>query len=409
MMGITASTRAAASLAGLAMLGTGTTAAAQARREPETAISLSLDVRHDSNVARSNAASASARNLSRADQRATPAINVVVSRPLGRNMLSLNASAGYDFYRRNKRFNRERLSLGSAANVLAGPLTVDLAATLSRSQSDPGDLAPLLIPGANSLRNRSTVQDYSGSVRLGSSPYGLKPMASFGYSQGNNSNELRRISNYRSTRYGGGVSYDGPALGSFTAQYLRTDSEYPDRPATFSQTGFSSDRIELTARRELGSVLTGSAGISWISLKPDIAGSDPSLSTVGWNVALTAVPRPDLQITGAFARDVSPSLGTDALYQVGNTYSLDATYQFVREQALTIRGSINDRRFVGAGRFFGLPLTDSVQRFVSASWSFNQGRPLGAAIDVGYQDRDGNGTFFDYSSVYVGIRTTYRI
>lgn len=409
MMGITASTRTAASLAGLAMIGISPAVEAQGRREATTDLTVSLDVRHDSNVARSDAQTAAARNLSRADQRVTPAINLVVARPLGRNTLSINASAGYDFYRRNKRFNRERLSFGGNANVLAGPLTVDLGATLSRRQSDPADIVPLLIPGAASLRNTETVQDYSAQVRLGSSPYGLKPMATFGYSQGDNSNERRQIADFRSTRYGGGISYDGPALGSFTAQYIRNTTDYPDRPAFFTQTGFTTDRLELTGKRELGAVLTANAGISWISLKPDASGATDSYTTVGWNVGLTAVPSPDLQITGSFARDVSPSLGTDALYQVGNNYTVSATYQFVQQQSLTLRAALDDRRYAGAGRIFGIALTDSVQRFVSASWAFNQGRPLGAAIDVGYQDRDANGTIFDYNSFYVGVRTTVRI
>ena len=117
-MGMKASVRAAASLTVLAAVGTPVSVAAQRRSEPVTQLSASLYVRHDSNVARADADRAAQRNLARADQRATPSIDLVVARPLGRNTLSINASAGYDFYRRNKRLNRERLSLGAAAGVL---------------------------------------------------------------------------------------------------------------------------------------------------------------------------------------------------------------------------------------------------------------------------------------------------
>lgn len=402
------SARATASLAVLAAAAIPTAASAQRRAEPVTQLTASLAVRHDSNVARANAETAASRNLTLGDQRATPSLDLVVSRPLGRNTLSLNASAGYDFYRRNKRLNRERLSLGALAGVMAGPISLDLGANFARRQSDPGDIVPLLIPGANSVRNTETTQDYSASARFGSSTYGLKPMASFGFGTGTNSNERRRIANYRSVRYGGGVSYDGPTLGSFTAQYLRSEIDYPDRPAVFNQTGFNTDRIQLTGKRELGSVLTASGGISWISLKSDGAGGQ-TLKTVGWNLGLTAVPTPDIQLSAGFARDVSPSLGTDALYQIGNNYSAGVIYQLSQSNALSLRASLDDRTYAGAGRIFGIALTDSVQRQVTATWSVNRGGLLSGAIDVGYQDRDANGTFFDYNSFFVGVRTGLRI
>lgn len=407
MMGIRTSAW-TASLATLAVAATPGTASAQPRREAITQLEASLAVRHDSNVARSDAQRALERNLTRADQRATPSLDLIVSRPLGRNTFTINASAGYDFYRRNKRLNRERLSFGGVSNLMAGPVTLDLSANFARRQSDPGDIVPLLIPGADSIRNTETTQDYNASAKFGTSPYGLKPMASFGYSRGTNSNDRRSIANYDSTRYGGGVAYDSPALGSFTAQYLRNQTDYPDRPAIFTQSGFTTDRFELTGKRELGAIITASAGVSWISLKPDDDGTE-SFDSVGYNVSITAVPTPDLQVTGNFSRDVSPSLGTDALYQVGNNYSIGATYQLSRAHSLSVRGVLDDRNYAGAGRVFGIALTESVQRQVSATWAIDSGRPLSVALDVGYQDREANGTFFDYNSFYAGIRTSVRI
>ena len=410
-MGNKASAMVAASAAMLAAGGSAGPAAAQGLRAQDTnQVTLSLDVRHDSNVARSDLQRAQARGLAQADQRATPSIDVLFARPLGRNRVSLNASAGYDFYRRNKRLNRERLTFGGNGTVVGGPLTFDLGANFARRQSDPADLTPLLIPGIESIRNTETVQDYSGQVRFGSQAYGFKPVASIGRTAGTNSNPRRRFADYRSFRYGGGVSYESPTLGYLDIQYLRSDIDYPNRPAVIAQTGFSTERIALTARRELGAVLVASGGVSWISLDPDQ--STPGVSgvkTVGYNLALTAVPTPDIQIVGNFARDVTPSLGTDALYQIGTTYGLTGTYRASQDLVFSLRGAIDDRRFEGAGQVFGIALTESVQRSVTASVGLAQSRPLGVAVDVGYVERDANGTFFDYESFYAGIRTTFRL
>lgn len=379
-------------------------------REDVTAIDLSLDVRHDSNVVRSNIERANARGLVRSDQRATPSIDFILARPLGRNRVQLVASAGYDFYRRNSRLNRERLSLVGDGTVIAGPLTIDGSAALARRQTDPAELTPLLLPGIESIRNTQTTQDYNLRARLGSSRYGLKPVASVGYGTGTNSAPLRRIADYRLFRYGGGVSYESPALGYVDLQYLRADIDYPNRPALLGQSGFGTERIQLTARRDLGAVLVAQGSLSWITLTPDQrAAGVRSFDGIGYSLALTAIPRPDLRVTASVARDVTPSLGTDALYQVGNSYAVTGVYQLSRDTYVSLSGAIDDRRFEGAGRVFGVALTDSVQRTISAGVGLAQSRRLRVAIDAGYTERDANGSAFDFGSFFVGARTSYRL
>jgi len=378
--------------------------------EPVTEISAALDVRHDSNVARSDLDRARARGLTPSDQRATPSLNLIYSRPLGRNTVSINASAGYDFYRNNPRLNRERLSLGATGVAMAGPLTFDLGAQFARRQSDPADLTPLAIPGTESIRNTQTTQDYNAKVRLGSQPYGFKPVASFCYSSGTNSNPRRRFANYNSKTYGGGVSYESPVVGYWDLQFLRSEIDYPNRPAVIAQTGFTTDRITLSGRRDLGAVLVANGSISWISLKPDQRSAGiGNFKSLGYTLGLTAVPTPDIRIGGNFSRDVGPSLGTDALYQVRNGYSVTASYAMSSDLAFSLSGAINDQRYEGAGQVFELPLRNSVQRSVTASVDLAQTRPLRVGVDVGYLERDANSEFFDYHSFYAGIRTSFRL
>lgn len=411
MMGKTTSAGLAASAVMLTTGLVGHAAAQGLPPQPVTEISASLDVRHDSNVARTSADRASTRGLTPSDQRATPSLNLLYSRPLGRNTVAINASAGYDFYRRNPRLNRERLSLGATGAAMAGPLAFDLGAQFARAQSDPADLTPLAIPGVESIRNTQTTQDYNAKVRLGSQPYGFKPVASFGYSQGNNSNPRRRFANYNSKTYGGGISYESPVIGYWDLQFLRSKIDYPNREAVLPQSGFTTDRVTLSARRDLGAVLVANGSVSWISLKPELSGGGgvSSFNSIGYNLGLTAVPTPDLRFAGSFGRNVGPSLGTDALYQVSNSYSVTAAYALSSDISFRLSGAINDLKYAGAGQVFSLPLVSSVQRSVTAGVDLAQTRPLRVGLDLGYVQRDANSTFFDYSSFYAGIRTSFRL
>jgi hypothetical protein len=106
---------------------------------------------------------------------------------------------------------------------------------------------------------------------------------------------------------------------------------------------------------------------------------------------------------------VGPSLGTDALYQVSNSYSVTAAYALSSDISFRLSGAINDLKYAGAGQVFSLPLVSSVQRSVTAGVDLAQTRPLRVGLDLGYVQRDANSTFFDYSSFYAGIRTSFRL
>ncbi|MGJ3628670.1 hypothetical protein AB5I41_20350 [Sphingomonas sp. MMS24-JH45] len=58
---------------------------------------------------------------------------------------------------------------------------------------------------------------------------------------------------------------------------------------------------------------------------------------------------------------------------------------------------------------FGVALTNSVQRTISAGVGLAQSRPLRVAVEAGYTERDANGTAFDFGSFFVGARTSLRL
>ena len=381
--------------------------AQQATTGPFWQLSFTLEDRYDENVARTDRVRAAARGLTLGDARTTPGVLFTIERPFGRNMLTLNASAGYDFYRRNTQLNRERLSLGARASLNAQGCNLVLSPTISRRQSDLADIAFLSAAGIDSVRNIETVQDYSAELSCGQR-YGIRPLVTGGRSIGDNSTLQRRFSDYRTWRYGGGLGYNSPALGDFTARVTRSETDYPGRSVAFGRRAFTTNRGELTAKRELGSLLTANGSISYISLDPQ-QGATHRFRGLGWNLSAVAVPTPDWRFTAGVSRDVGPSLGTDALYLLSQGYSLGTTYALSRQISFGLSGDINRRRYVGATDVFGPALTNSVQRSVVGTVSASSSRRLGVSLDLGYQKRSANGTLYDYNNFFTALRTKFTL
>lgn len=396
--------------AAVAAMLVGAPAAAQVREvanQPVTKLSFTLEDRYDSNIARTSAALAARRGLVLSDERATPAVQLTVARPLGRNTISLTASAGYDFYRRNTQLNRERLSLGGTAQLAAGLCDVVVSPTVSRHQSDLADLAFLAQSGVTAVKNTETVQDYAGELRCGRRE-GLQPLFTVERSTGDNSNPRRRISDFRTFRYGSGLAYRNPILGDYSLRVSHDDTRYPDRPVLLGRGAFTVVRVDATGKRDIGAVLTATGSISYISLNPRQAGV-ASFHGLGWNMALAAIVQPDLRLTASLARDVTPSLGTDALYQLGRQYSLGATYAVSHRLSFAVSGSIDKHNYAGASMIFGPALIDSVQHTVTGTVALTPSRRLGFDLDVGYQTRDANGDGYDYRNFFTGLRTSFTL
>lgn len=385
----------------------GTAFAQSAPTDRVTELSVNFDVRHDSNVARTDAARAASRGLSLSDERATPSVSLRFGRPIGRHSVELDANVGYDFYRRNKQLNRERLSLAGTANLVGGPCDLTLEPSISRRQSDLADLALLTGTGTgtgtDTVKNTETVQRYAAELRCGRQ-YGLRPLATIERAIGDNSEPRRQISDYRSFRYGAGVGYTNPVLGDFSARYQHGETSYPKRPAALQSSGYSLDRFSVTAKRDIGAILTASGMLAYLKLRPD-QGTSSDFSGVAWDLQLTATPTPDFRVTGSMSRDTSPSLGTDALYQLSRDYSLGASYAVSRVLSVSILGSIDKRDYVGATGFYGPALTNSVQRTVTGTVAFKPSRRIGFAVDVGYQSRNANGVIYDYDNFFAALRT----
>ena len=401
-----------ATLATLATLviSTGASAAqGTAAAKPQMDINFSLEVRHDTNVARTNDVLATARGLKRADERVTPGIQVNVVRPLGRHTLSVNGFVGYDFYRHNTRLNRERIGISASAGINAGPCLLTLSPSIERRQSELNSVAFVNVPGVDSFKNTQTTQDYSAELRCGRRT-GLRPLARYERVIGDNSNALRRISDFRSNKYSAGVGYTNPILGDFTVTYDRDNTSYPRRFSTGPNPfgGFHSDDVKITARRNIGSLIVANASLAYTHLRPQLS-NVRSFNGLSWSLEATVRPTTRLSAELSFSNSVSPSLGAAAVYQRAQNVVLNATYALTPSTSVKASVSHGRHRYEGASTIYGPLLTnDTLTRF-SAGVSYWWNRKVQFNIDVGHERRNANGTIYDYSSSYIALTTKYKL
>ncbi len=396
--------RAVGGLLGLGLAGAfAAPASAESANQPVNDIALSATVRHDSNIARSIISSG---NTHASDERATIGAELTITRPVGRNTISANAFIGYDFYRRNTRLNRERISVAVDAAVNVGPCLVRLTPSFSRRQSDYADLQFLNVPGIDSVRNVQTEQNYATELRCGN-PNGFRPLVRYARGIGNNSSPLRQFSNYHSDTYAAGLGYNNVVLGNYDLTVSRTDLDYPNRPAIFSN-GYQRDEIGITGSRDIGSILVAHASLAYTNLKPKTA-VVPGFKGISWSVGATAIPIPALRLQATWAQSVNPSLGTNALYSRDRNIDLAATYALSERTSVTLSASRTTRVYRGDGAVLGPLLTDDRRDRISGEVSFTPSQRLRLSLEATHERRNANGTLYDYKNTFIALTARFSL
>ncbi len=373
-------------------------------------ITFELGIQHDGNTARGSAARAAQRGLQRADQHTTPTVSLALVRTVGRAQLGLDASLGYDFYRRNTRLNRERISVAPTATIGLSACDLTLSPSVSRRQSDLAEIADITNPAniAETVTNAETITTLGGRVSCGTAA-GLRFFGDGARVIANNSESRRRISSYRQSRYGGGLSYETRFAGVVSLNYNHTINDYPNRALIGGRDdGYVIDSVGVNLERPIGSRLVGAIGASYVDLKPRRAGV-ASFKSVTWNADLTATIGANLQVHAALARSVQPSLVSDSIYHVDKSYVLDATYAFNELFTVKVGGSIKPRDYKGAGTAFGPALINDERDEAFTTISYARSKHLKFFLDGGYQTRRANSDIYNFNNAYVGLRAQFTL
>lgn len=367
-------------------------------------VTFSLNARYDSNVPRLNDDAVDLRGLEREDIRISPGVQLGVARNLGRHQVGLNSYLGYDFYVRNTRLNRERLSVEPFAYLNLPVCDLAVSGLASRRQSDLGELVYFGIDPTLGSDNTETRKRINGKLICGDA-YGLRPTFEVERGSGNNTNPLRQFANFRMTRIQTGVGYSSPALGEISIYAVKTDTDLPNQLLpNGNSSGYTLRGVGVQYSRNIGTRLNFNGSLSQVEITP-YGGNLGPRSGLNASVALTLVPSDRLQLVAFANRNFTSTLTSISTYTLVEGYGLTANYAANDRLRLRLGGQVAPRRFFYAitppGPFIG----QQTQYNIFGGATYNLNRRLRLNLDGGYQRRDADLAIFDYQSVYavVGI------
>lgn len=372
-------------------------AAASAQEARHLKIGVAAEVERDTNVARASEAQAALRGLTLEDTVFTPSVTVDLLAPVGRQSIFLSGSAGYAFYDKNDKLNSERLDFTGGTNVGLGPCLVTLSGGYARGLRQIDDRT--LIAVADNV-----VETKRAAVNVGCSrPTGFGVVAKASAERSTNDLPIMKSSDFDSTSYMLGLTYQRPALGTVTIFGDHEETEYVNR---ILSSGYTVNSVGVTLSRQLGARIQGSvtAGYAQIEQQGALAGlvSAGNVETTTFAASLSFRASNRLRLQAGFNRGVTPSEG------LGRTYDLSTSYQVAGEYDIGSRMMVGlgyarvdrDSRGVLAGP--GL-LSNAETENLFATVRYKQSERLSFLLRVEREEQTTNAPQFDYTSDRIGL------
>ena len=362
----------------------------------------SLNARYDSNVPRLNDEAVDTRGFEREDIRISPAVQLFVSRNLGRHQVGLRSYLGYDFYVRNTTLNRERLSVEPFAYVNLPVCDLSVSGLAARQQSDLGELVYVGIDPTLGSDNTETRKRINGKLICGDT-YGLRPTLEVERGSGDNSNPLRQIADYRVTRIQPGLGYASPALGEIGVYAVKQDTDLPNQLLPNGEiSGYTLRGFGVQYSRNIGTRLNFNGSLSHVEVTP-YDRNFPGRSGLNASVALTLLASDRLQLAAFANRNFTSTLTSTSTYELAQGYGLTANYAANDRLRLRFGGQVSPRRFFYAVTPTGPFIGEQTQYDIFGGVTYNLNRRLRLNLDGGYQRRNADFDIFDYDSVYAAV------
>jgi Putative beta-barrel porin 2 len=388
----------------------GQSAFAQSDVTRNIGVFVSVQESYEDNVLRQPDAFPVPPGFSRNDFRLSPALNVDIVQPVGRQKLTLLGGIGYDFYRRNDRLERERINLQAKANLAVGAnCKPDIGLAFSRQQSDLADFFSIT---DFRLRNREQRVAFSSGLKCGGI-VGLKPGVTFERSVVKNSSFFRKIGNFNSTAVGVSIGYTNPTLGelSLFGNYRR--GNYPNRgrftgqPNVNERLGVYTGGLRL--QRELGNRLKGNISLGYTVAEPSLAGTR-RFSGVSGSADLTAQLSDQLQVIVGFSRAVQQSNQLDVSFTVNDSYNINASYILNPRIVLTAGAARSQRKLRDSPLLQPNLLGDNdrTTQFFGGI-RFSPAGPISFSLNGTKSTRRSDTRFFDYDASSVSLGVNFNI
>lgn len=344
---------------------------------------------------------------SRSDFVLTPSATLQAGLPVARQQLFTTLSVGRDIYARNTIYDRTRISVGGGANLHAGP---NCQGSLFGQYSErQGTQLDLIVVAPN--KQQDTI--YAVNAGCGRSR-GLGFGGGYTRTQTRNGSAIYSLFDSNSSTLSGNVRYNSGPLGSLVLTGSYADVSYPGRgPPVFASTdGVKVYMGQLSYHREVGPLLSGDIGVSYIRASPKLATFDatgaranPGYSGPGFNVALSYHPGVRLSGVLSATRDVTASTNVGALYVINANYGVDLTYKLSPRLSAGAGGSYDTRVYRGAFASVADPLArskDTLYRtYVQISYS--PVRRYSVNLTVSQQGLRSKPNLFDYDSTTAAL------
>lgn len=356
---------------------------------------------HDSNLLRTNRLRGGIDEAE--DTRVTPTLTLDLNHRRGRHSFYLKGNAGYDFYRRNKQLDSERIALeGGGKFALGARCKADLSAAIESVQSDIAELGEV-------ISNRTRSRTYSGLLAC-PKPAGLFPEFSASRTMTDNSSRSRAIFDLREISASGSLVYARPSLGRIALYYAYGNLERPSviDPATGQQDISQIHRAGLRFDRYVAARLGASLGIGMIDVNPKRA-TTPGFSGMDWLGQIKWQPSSLASLTTRFQRQIRGESNFGTSYIVADGITLEGRVDLSARTNLELLARREKRRLRGEELTANVPprVSDkTIQVGAKLRYAVTPSLLLGG--EIGYSRRDARDPFYDYRSTRAGLRADYR-
>ena len=355
---------------------------------------------YDSNVSRSSVALSGARDLARSDYILRPEATASIVQPLGRQVVFLNGSAGYDFYQRNDNLNRQRYDITAGEMASLGPCIQQGSGTYRAQQSDLSEV------DLTTVKNLQKTISYTAGLTCGRA---IGPTLGVALTRSDVKNSARALKVSDSTTAGISTSfgYRNATLGSISAFYAYTETEQPNRLIAGQPIGdgFHVESAGLSAQRKFGSRLDVLGSIGGMRLTREFAppGARLKVSGLSYNGGVTYRAGTRLTLTANASRAFQPSSTAGKLYDVTTRADIGARYKLGQRISLGLNQSYVDTKSNRDNALPGLVITNSKTYSTVGSILYTQNQHASVAMDVRYDNRETDVPIFDYTAVRVGV------
>jgi hypothetical protein len=372
------------------------------------------DVNYDSNVfgiSDAQIRQTGIRGKSKDDFSFTPALQLDLFLPFGRQSVYARGTLGYDFHAHNTQRDRERINLGLGGSAqVTNSCSVGADANYARNRTDAGDLfvdsEGLLVRRVNTKEFRSF-----GAQAHCAGAIGIAPSAGYRHAETRSSGPFKLNDSNQDT-FDASIGYQRPSLGRISVYGTYSKGEYlhrnvlglPDVIAGVPNDGVTSYSVGGRFERSIGTRISGavSVGYSWVDPK---AVFSQKFRGATYSLNLNVIPTSRMSVDLIASRSGNLSNSVLASFSVTEVYAINGTYKANERLDLNFGTSLQKQNFRQvAGTVDGLEALrkDKFNR-TYGGFAYNLNRRIRLNGLVSHQRRSADNLLFRYNNTTASL------